>query len=133
MAAKSGECIGPMSKRALKSISQENILLEFFMKASASKFHPENNPDGVINMGTSENKLVMDILSEKLAKVSLGDAPSKLMQYDNMHGTAEFREALSAFLTKYVEPAREICSDDIYVFNGCGSVLELLGELIPES
>ena len=116
-----------ISERAAKSLSFENVLLDFFAKTSSNPFNVESNPGGIINMGTSENKLVMDILNERFSKISLGDLPYQLMQYNDMHGAASFRAALAAFLTRYMKPVSPIDKDNLFVFNGCGSVIEMLG------
>jgi len=127
MSGKSSDTFSFISKRAVKSLSCENVLLEFFAKTAANPFNAETNPSGIINMGTSENKLVMDILNERFSKISLGNLPNQLMQYNDMHGTASFRSALAAFLTRYMKPVSPIDKDNLFVFNGCGSVIEMLG------
>lgn len=133
MASQQAETQPSISRRALRSISQENILLEFFSKAANNMFHPEDNPTGVINMGTSENKVVADLLKEKLSRINLGDVPNELMQYSIMHGRVPFRNALAKFLTRYMKPVTPVDANDLYVFNGSGSVIELLGRLLDPS
>ena len=127
MAAKGDKVSTFISQRGLQSSSSENILLEFFGKAAANPFHNEQNPDGVINMGTSENKLILDVLRAKLSTINIGELPTEFMQYNDMRGTPAFRKALATFLTKYMKPIKPINMDDLFVFNGCGSVLEMLG------
>ena len=59
-------------------------------------------------MGTSENKVVADILSEKFSKIQLSNMPAKFMGYNDMRGTAEFRRALATFLDRYMKPVKPI-------------------------
>ena len=119
-----------ISKRAERSLATDSVLVNFFEKAAANPFHARTNPGGTINMGTSENKLVMDIWKEKLSQINLKDFPDQLLQYNDMRGTASFRKALATFLTRYMKPALPINEDDLYIFNGCGSVLEMLGKVL---
>ena len=117
-----------VSKRGDKSAKIENILLKGFSKALENPFNKETNPDGIINMGTSENKVVVDILSEKFSKIELSNMPAKFMGYNDMRGMAGFRQALATFLDRYMKPVEPINANNLFVFNGCGSVLEMLGK-----
>ena len=118
-----------ISKRGEKSADLENILLECFEKVMSNPFDCEKNPAGIINMGTSENKLVVDILAERFKKICLDGMPQYYMQYADMRGLPEFRQSLATFLNKYMTPTEPFDMDNLYVFNGCGSVIEMLGKL----
>ena len=119
-----------ISARAVRGASQENILLEYFGKTLKNPFDYASNPEGIINMGTSENRLAMDILHEKISKLSLADFSANGHHYCDMRGTPAFRKALALFLGRYMKPAKPIDMDNIYVLNGCGSVVEMLGKCI---
>ena len=128
MGAQASSMQNAVSKRGDKSAKIENILLKGFSRALENPFDKETNPNGIINMGTSENKVVADILSEKFSKIHLSNMPAKSMGYNDMRGTAEFRRALATFLDRYMKPVKPIDANDLFVFNGCGSVLEMLGK-----
>eukprot|EP00112_Aurelia_sp_Birch-Aquarium-sp1_P009766 Seg212.9 transcript_id=Seg212.9/GoldUCD/mRNA.D3Y31 product="putative inactive 1-aminocyclopropane-1-carboxylate synthase-like protein 2" protein_id=Seg212.9/GoldUCD/D3Y31 len=52
-----------VSKRGDKSARYENILTKGFSAAAENPFDKQTNPNGMINMGTSENKVIVDILT----------------------------------------------------------------------
>eukprot|EP00794_Sanderia_malayensis_P004768 gene4768-5395_t len=117
------------SKRAIRGVNQGNILLECFGKYLSNPYDCEKSPDGIINMGTSENKLCMEILHKKIAKVDLADFPADRHHYCDMRGTPEFRKSLALFIDRYMKTKKPTNMDQLFVFNGCGSVLEMLGHI----
>ena len=119
-----------MSNRGARSVGHENVLIACLAKTIDNPFHPETNPTGIINIGTSENKLVKGILTERFSKVHHDDMPHHYMQYVDMRGLPEFRQSLATFLNKYMKPAEPFEKDNLYVYNGCGSVIEMLGEFL---
>jgi aspartate/methionine/tyrosine aminotransferase len=86
-------------------------------------WHAEDNPTGYTGMAIAENKLVADLVLDKLA--GCRDVPAAALGYDTMTGSLTFRTALSGFLAKHVL-GRGVAPDDIAVLGGAGSVLELL-------
>ncbi|XP_065062540.1 1-aminocyclopropane-1-carboxylate synthase-like protein 1 [Rhopilema esculentum] len=115
-----------MSNRGARSVSHENVLIACLAKTIDNPFHPETNPDGIINIGTSENKLVKDILTERFSKVRHDDMPDRYMECGGKRGLPEFRQSLETFLNKYMKPAEPFEKDNLYVYNGCGSAIEML-------
>ena len=119
-----------LSKRASNVINRKDTdgisLLEYQQLAEKNLFNVNGNPGGIVNLGTSENKLMFDILQRKLATVNLSDFPERHTQYCDMRGTSEFRESLAKFLDHYMKPLEPIDKDNLFVFNGCDSVIEML-------
>ncbi|XP_042179169.1 1-aminocyclopropane-1-carboxylate synthase-like protein 1 [Oncorhynchus tshawytscha] len=48
----------------------QGILQEGYTQYHADKYHNTDNPNGISNMGTSENKLCYDLLHKQVRKVS---------------------------------------------------------------
>lgn len=84
---------------------------------------PDSNPDGYISMCIAENKLVWDLIGPKMA--ACRDVPARVVAYDNMLGTASFREALAQFLGRRVL-GRPVDPDHVITLAGSGTVLEML-------
>lgn len=82
------------------------------------------NPDGYIGLCVAENKLMWDVLSERLTAAQPDLSPDAA-GYDDMTGSLEFRRQLSAFLGQRVF-GRGFAADQIAVLNGAGTVLEAL-------
>ena len=116
-----------ISERSKVGISRENILVASFSKQQQNPFDGKKNPGGIINFGTSENKLMFDVLSEKIKHVDLADFPERYTQYCDFRGTPDFRESLAKFLDRYMKPCEPIDKNNLFVMNGCGSVIEALG------
>lgn len=89
-------------------------------QAEARPYHPVRDPDGYLNLGTAENRLLWDLLEPKLT------APRKMTaadtRYAPLHGTAEFREAIGAFLAR---THGEIDPEDLIVVAGASAALDI--------
>ncbi len=84
---------------------------------------PETNRDGLISLCVAENKLVWDLLEPRFAECRRLEAYS--IGYDKMAGAMPFREVLADFMSRTFI-GRKVRPDNLAVFNGAGSVLELL-------
>jgi aspartate/methionine/tyrosine aminotransferase len=81
------------------------------------------NPDGYIGLCEAENRLVADIVADRLD--SMPKVPPTVLAYDTMTGTQRFREQLSAFMGRTFL-GREFEPGQISVLAGAGSVLDFL-------
>ena len=50
-----------LSKRASKSKGSPNILHEAWYKQHTNPYDAKDNPDGIINLGTAENRVISDV------------------------------------------------------------------------
>lgn len=86
-------------------------------------WHLETRPDGYVSMCIAENKLMWDLLVPKLAQHR--DVPPRVLGYDRMIGSLDFREKLSTFMGRTFL-GRDVDPEHIAVLSGAGSVIELL-------
>jgi 1-aminocyclopropane-1-carboxylate synthase 1/2/6 len=88
---------------------------------AADPWSPEN-PDGYIDLGTAENRLVFDLLEPKLTAPRQVTAEDT--QYQDLAGSPSFRWELARFLTKL--QGAEVDPGDLVVLAGAGPALEIL-------
>lgn len=81
------------------------------------------NPDGYVAMCVAENKLVWDLLEPRFTDCRELEPYS--IGYNAMTGALPFREVLADFMGRTFL-GREVRAENLAVFNGAGSVLELL-------
>jgi aspartate/methionine/tyrosine aminotransferase len=86
-------------------------------------FDRNTNPDGYIGLCEAENRLVAEIVAERLDLVPT--VPPSVLAYDAMTGSLRFRKQLASFLARTVL-GREFAPEQISALAGAGSVLEIL-------
>jgi aspartate/methionine/tyrosine aminotransferase len=84
---------------------------------------PLTNPDGYIGLCEAENRLVSEMVADRLDRAPR--VPGTALAYDTMTGSSRFREQLARFMGRTFL-AREFDPQQISVLAGAGSVLELL-------
>ncbi|XP_032904227.1 1-aminocyclopropane-1-carboxylate synthase-like protein 1 [Amblyraja radiata] len=89
------------------------------------------NPQGILNLGTSENKLCFDIIEEWFNRRNGGKsiAPD-LLQYSCVQGIESFREEIAKFLTDYTRAPKTLHSEEIIIMNGCCSIFAALSMVL---
>ncbi|XP_022083652.1 1-aminocyclopropane-1-carboxylate synthase-like protein 1 [Acanthaster planci] len=128
-----------LSKRA-----QEGIVVcrtASVVSCSAGEFigeyDPETNPRGVIDMHSAENKMVFDLLREKLQ--SCVESPKTwadnmfLHAYDEPEGVFELRDAVAKFLTVTARAHNPLDPNKMMVINGAYPGLEAMGHVICDA
>ena len=86
-------------------------------------FDPVANPAGYIGLCEAENRLVAEMVAERLDRAP--GMPATALGYDAMIGSLRFREQLGRFMGRTFL-GREFGPEQISVLAGAGSVLELL-------
>ena len=120
--------MGSLSKRGgVSGKAQPNLLHTAWYRHHQNPYHPQNNTDGIINLGTAENRVLFDAIQQKLVQINLGKMSEDYTHYCKLSGTDLFREQLSAFFNTYMCPNEKINADEVFVMNGCGTVIETLG------
>ena len=92
-------------------------------EGSKSAYDAKTNPDGYIGLCVAENKLVSDVVADRLNRVAA--APASVLGYDAMTGSMRFREQLGRFMGRTFL-GRVFPPQRISVLAGAGSVLEIL-------
>ena len=122
--------MGSLSKRGRPSGGQPNLLHTAWYRHHQNPYHSLNNPDGIINLGTAENRVLFDAIQKKLGSINLGEMSEDYTHYCKLSGTDPFRQKLSVFFNKFMTPIEKINADDVIVMNGCGTIIEQLGVAI---
>jgi aspartate/methionine/tyrosine aminotransferase len=87
------------------------------------------NPDGYIGLCEAENRLVAEMVADRLDRVPR--VPGTVLAYDAMTGSLRFREQLGIFMGRTFL-GREFGPQQISVLAGAGSVLEILFHAIGD-
>ncbi|KAL7976556.1 hypothetical protein Chor_008505 [Crotalus horridus] len=93
-------------------------------------FDADQNPQGILNFGTSENKLCFDLLQERLSKPDMNYLEPHLLQYSDTQGIKSFREEIAKFLTEYANASVPLDPEHIIVMNGCCAVFATLSTVL---
>jgi aspartate/methionine/tyrosine aminotransferase len=105
----------------------EYLVCQF--EGSKNPYHVTENPDGYIGLCVAENKLVADLVADRLNQIPM--VPKSVLGYDAMTGSMRFREQLGRFMGRTVL-GREFPPHQISVLAGAGSVLEILFHVLAD-
>uniref|UniRef100_A0A8C7XRG1 Aminotransferase class I/classII large domain-containing protein n=1 Tax=Oryzias sinensis TaxID=183150 RepID=A0A8C7XRG1_9TELE len=119
-----------LSSRGNSILQHQGILQEGFAQYGLNKHHDSNNPDGILNLGTSENKLCFDLLHTRLTKPDMLHVDPSMLQYPDWTGHAFLREEVAKFLTHYCCSPKPLKADNVVVMNGCGSLFSCIAAVI---
>ncbi|XP_044280829.1 1-aminocyclopropane-1-carboxylate synthase-like protein 1 [Varanus komodoensis] len=108
----------------------QGLLDKGFDMYIADPFDAEHNPQGILNFGTSENKLCFDLIKERLAKPDMNYLEPHLLQYSDTQGIKSFREEIARFLTEYAKAPAALDPEHIIVMNGCCAVFATLSTVL---
>ncbi|XP_051548095.1 1-aminocyclopropane-1-carboxylate synthase-like protein 1 [Myxocyprinus asiaticus] len=109
---------------------QQGILKEGYTQYHANKHDENTNPDGIINMGTSENKLCFDLLQKRLMRPDMLHVEPAFLQYPDWKGHSFLREEVAKFLSDYCHSPSPLKAEHVVVMNGCGSVFSALATVL---
>ncbi|XP_048463276.1 probable inactive 1-aminocyclopropane-1-carboxylate synthase-like protein 2 [Rhincodon typus] len=118
-----------LSKRG-NEINSFGIIEEGYTAYHADKHDEDKNPNGFINLGTSENKLCFDLLSERLMRADIYQIDPPLLQYPDWKGHEFLRVQVGKFLTYYCKAPVLLKPENIVVVNGCGSLFSSLSAVL---
>lgn len=116
-----------LSKRIKQAYDGTSFLADALFETSSNRYHSVINPRGIINFGTSENRIVYDKIEERLSQITFKSFPRNYAYYCEPSGVPELRHKLSSFLNEYMKPTMETTAENIFVLNGAGPAIETLG------
>uniref|UniRef100_UPI0037E839FD 1-aminocyclopropane-1-carboxylate synthase-like protein 1 n=1 Tax=Semicossyphus pulcher TaxID=241346 RepID=UPI0037E839FD len=119
-----------LSNRGNSIRQHRSILQEGFSRYGMDRHHHTDNPDGIINLGTSENKLCHDVLHKRLTKTDMLHIEPSLLQYADSKGHPFLRQEVAKFLTDYCCSPKPLQADNVVVMNGCTSLFSCIGAVI---
>ncbi|XP_042315655.1 uncharacterized protein LOC121926610 [Sceloporus undulatus] len=96
----------------------------------ADKYDEDKNPNGIINFGTSENKLCFDLMSKRLTQSDMNVMEPPWLQYPDWKGHMFLREEVARFLTYYCKAPAPLKAENVIVQNGCGSLFSSLATVL---
>lgn len=94
------------------------------------KYDEDKNPNGIINFGTSENKLCFDLMSKRLTQSDMNVIEPPLLQYPDWKGHNFLREEVARFLTYYCKAPAPLNPENVVILNGCGSLFSALAAVL---
>uniref|UniRef100_A0A8C5QQ20 Aminotransferase class I/classII large domain-containing protein n=1 Tax=Leptobrachium leishanense TaxID=445787 RepID=A0A8C5QQ20_9ANUR len=97
------------------------------------KYDEDKNPSGIINFGTSENKLCFDLMSKRLTQSDMNIIEPPLLQYPDWKGHNFLREEVAHFLTYYCKAPAPLNPENVVTLNGCGSLFSALAAVLCDS
>lgn len=119
-----------LSNRGNSIRQYQSILREGFVRYEMDRHHDTDNPDGVINLGTSENKLCHDVLHKRLTQPDMLHVEPSFLQYGDARGHRFLRQEVAHFLTDYCQSPKPLKADNVVVMNGCTSLFSCIGAVI---
>ena len=107
------------------------------MKCSAQcaeiPFHPETNPDGMINLGTAVNALSEEMVEKRLSQPDIFKHKRRWQHYYGLNGTPELLTTAASFLTKRLAKWKTIVArENLRLVNGVSSGLEALSFVLAD-
>lgn len=97
------------------------------------EYDEDKNPSGIINLGTSENKLCFDLLSWRLTQGDMLHVEPSLLQYPDWRGHLFLREEVAKFLSFYCKSPAPLKPENVVVLNGCASLFSALATVLCEA
>ncbi|XP_045664730.1 probable inactive 1-aminocyclopropane-1-carboxylate synthase-like protein 2 [Ursus americanus] len=94
------------------------------------KYDEDKNTLGFINLGISENKLCLDLMTERLSQSDMNVIEDVLLQYPDWSGQPFLREEVARFLTYYCKAPARLDPENVVVLNGCCSVFSTLAMVL---
>jgi len=117
-----------LSARAQKVVSRPNLLLKGISKVLLNPYS-EKNVNGIINLGTAENKLNNKDILKKINEAH-GKCSDKDLSYGNFSGSEKTKSNIARVLNRYLKPKDEIKASQIFVGNGCGPMVDMIGTVL---
>ncbi|MFG2818663.1 aminotransferase class I/II-fold pyridoxal phosphate-dependent enzyme [Kitasatospora sp. NPDC048365] len=109
-----------VSRIAQALLAESPAIAEAHFRAEACPYHPDLCPDGYLNLGTAENRLVWDLLAERLE--SRPPLHERDTRYAPLHGTAELRHRIAGLLSRLTGTPLE--ADGLAVVAGASAALD---------
>ncbi|KAL2920161.1 hypothetical protein HK105_200227 [Polyrhizophydium stewartii] len=110
----------PLSKLAEASFLIDQPLIAGIRRYLSNPYS-ENNPTGVINLGTAENQLMQPELLPKLNELSAALVSPEMLSYGLFHGS---NDLFAAFLNRHLNPVVPIDpAEEVTIQSGCTSTV----------
>ncbi|GAB1738717.1 hypothetical protein NU219Hw_g3512t1 [Hortaea werneckii] len=102
-------------------------LRELFGGILGDKYDKDTNPNGMINIGTAENYIMIPEVSQFTQTHPVALNNNQLSYGEGPWGTPRLRRAMAHHMNKRFHPVVPIRPDDLLFANGVSTICELLG------
>ncbi|XP_069100907.1 probable inactive 1-aminocyclopropane-1-carboxylate synthase-like protein 2 [Argopecten irradians] len=121
-----------LSKRAIRALNIPEFLVHYLLEVSANAYHPADNPNGKINLGTIENKTCEDIWLKKVEELTPLIADKSSLYYYNFTGFATLRQNIGKFLGTKLNLPEPLDPGKIVLLDGVTAVLNAVALAIAD-
>lgn len=125
-----------LSERGKALVKDMSPLMHAHFSTEDDRYHPENNPNGHINMGTAEthliNKEILELLTTLEHRMELKPAH---IHYDFFNGSIPFRTAIANYWQKVIfgeNSTRKLTPENVSIGSGCSLALEKLAVMLAD-
>ncbi|KAF2690205.1 PLP-dependent transferase [Lentithecium fluviatile CBS 122367] len=84
------------------------------------------NPEGVVNLGTAENRLILDDVAEFIAEKKIKFEGADFDYGEGPWGSLRLRTAMAKFINAHFHPHSHLSPSNLTVSSGCTSLLSTL-------
>lgn len=111
------------SKRGIEAVS---FLPTYLADARAVERYSPETPDGALQLGIAENKMLEDLLVPALTKFGSTTFATDCIYYQQTQGRPGVRQAMADYLQRTLKLSRPLQAESIILGAGCNAVLENL-------
>src|SRR5215207_6035307 len=115
-----------VSHQAARLVAGSPAIADAHFRAEREPYHPRHRPDGYLNLGTAENRLVWDLLEARIeASRPLSAAD---VRYAPLHGTAALREAVAGYVARRWHVPAD--AEDLVLVSGATAALDIVATVL---
>ncbi|KAI8827180.1 pyridoxal phosphate-dependent transferase [Fimicolochytrium jonesii] len=113
----------PPSALAEEAARLQSIVLDLLRLLLKNPYHPTENPQGIVNLGTAENHLMFPEMLEKLNSPGIRKVTADDLKYGSKTGSHRLRTEIASFFNRHLRPVIPLDADHLTVHAGCTAVL----------
>ncbi|MFG2298124.1 aminotransferase class I/II-fold pyridoxal phosphate-dependent enzyme [Streptomyces sp. NPDC048603] len=115
-----------VSHQAARLLADTPAIADAHFRAEAEPYDAASRPDGYLNLGTAENRLLWDLLRDRLA--ALPPLTEATARYAPLHGTDVLRERVAALLSATCRTPLD--PEDLVVISGATGALDAIASVL---
>ncbi|KAM4846300.1 putative inactive 1-aminocyclopropane-1-carboxylate synthase-like protein 2 [Thomomys bottae] len=121
-----------LSNRGAAILDSCDLRFQEYGAYPKDKYQKDKNPLGFINLGTKENKLCLDLMTERLSQDDKNFIEEDQLQYPEERGQLFLREELAKFLTYYCKAPSRLDPENVVILNGGCSLFSTLAMVLSD-